>query len=158
VTKKMEKMVKPRIHGQSARWIKSLSTKHSMEWQPVEPKLVAEVQSITSPATVSPRHKILAWRPEKDPQQCTMKQVQRENRRRWTYFEAQPIASDHSRKLGGLGAVACPRRKRYVFSSTPSRTQRSISPPRLMSPRPANSSGNTRPVAKMQAAVPHTSA
>lgn len=82
LTKKLEKMIKPpgftgKAPGGLSRW----STKHSMEWQPVDPKLVAEVQfdHFTGGRF---RHgtKFLRWRPEKDPRQCTMEQVQRENR------------------------------------------------------------------------------
>jgi ATP-dependent DNA ligase len=82
LTKKLEKMVKPpgftgKAPGGLSRW----STKQSMEWQPVDPKLVAEVQfdHFTGGRF---RHgtKFLRWRPEKDPRQCTMEQVKRENR------------------------------------------------------------------------------
>jgi ATP-dependent DNA ligase len=82
LTKKLEKMVKPpgftgKTPGGLSRW----STKHSIEWQPVDPKLVAEVQfdHFTGGRF---RHgtKFLRWRPEKDPRQCTMEQVKRENR------------------------------------------------------------------------------
>jgi ATP-dependent DNA ligase len=82
LTKKLEKIVKPpgftgKAPGGLSRW----STKHSMEWQPLEPKLVVEVQfdHFTGGRF---RHgtKFLRWRPEKDPHDCTMKQVQRENR------------------------------------------------------------------------------
>ena len=82
LTKKLEKMVMPpgftgKAPGGLSRW----STKHSMEWQPVQPKLVAEVQfdHFTGGRF---RHgtKFLRWRPEKDPRQCTMEQVRRENR------------------------------------------------------------------------------
>ena len=82
LTKKLEKMVKPpgftgKAPGGLSRW----STKHSMEWQPVNPKLVAEVQfdHFTGGRF---RHgtKFLRWRPEKDPHDCTMEQVKRENR------------------------------------------------------------------------------
>jgi ATP-dependent DNA ligase len=82
LTKKLEKMVKPpgftgKAPGGLSRW----STKHSMEWQPVDPKLVAEVQfdHFTGGRF---RHgtKFLRWRPEKNPQDCTMQQVKRENR------------------------------------------------------------------------------
>jgi ATP-dependent DNA ligase len=82
LTKKLEKMVKPpgftgKAPGGLSRW----STKHSMEWQPVEPKLVAEVQFDHFTGRRF-RHgtKFLRWRPEKDPRQCTMEQVKRENR------------------------------------------------------------------------------
>jgi ATP-dependent DNA ligase len=82
LTNKLEKIVKPpgftgKAPGGLSRW----STKHSMEWQPVDPKLVAEVQfdHFTGGRF---RHgtKFLRWRPEKDPRQCTMEQVKRENR------------------------------------------------------------------------------
>src|SRR2546421_647506 len=82
LTKKLEKMVKPpgftgSAPGGPSRW----STKRSTEWQPLDPKLVAEVQfdHFTGGRF---RHgtKFLRWRPEKSPRDCTMKQVQRENR------------------------------------------------------------------------------
>lgn len=82
LTKKLEKIIKPpgftgKAPGGVSRW----STKHSMEWQPLDPKLVAEVQfdHFTGGRF---RHgtKFLRWRPEKAPRECTMKQVQRENK------------------------------------------------------------------------------
>jgi ATP-dependent DNA ligase len=82
LTKELEKSVKPpgftgKAPGGLSRW----STKHSMEWQPVDPKRVAEVQfdHFTGGRF---RHgtKFLRWRPEKNPRECTMEQVQRENR------------------------------------------------------------------------------
>jgi ATP-dependent DNA ligase len=82
LTKKLEKMVKsPGFTGKAPGGLSRWSTKHSMEWQPVDPKLVAEVQfdHFTGGRF---RHgtKFLRWRPEKDPHDCTMKQIQRENR------------------------------------------------------------------------------
>jgi ATP-dependent DNA ligase len=63
--------------GGPSRW----STKRSTEWEPLKTKLVVEVQfdHFTGGRF---RHgtKLLRWRPEKSPKQCTMKQVQRENR------------------------------------------------------------------------------
>jgi ATP-dependent DNA ligase len=82
LTKKLEKMIKPpgftgKAPGGLSRW----STKHSVEWQPLDNKLVAEVQfdHFTGGRF---RHgtRFLRWRPEKSPRSCTMKQVQRENR------------------------------------------------------------------------------
>jgi ATP-dependent DNA ligase len=82
LTRKMEKLIKPpgftgKAPGGLSRW----STKHSMEWQPVDPELVVEVQfdHFTGGRF---RHgtKFLRWRPEKSPRECTMKQVRRENR------------------------------------------------------------------------------
>jgi ATP-dependent DNA ligase len=81
LTKRLEKIVKPpgftgKAPGGLSRW----STKHSMEWQPLDPVLVAEVQfdHFTGGRF---RHgtRFLRWRPEKAPRDCTMKQVKRES-------------------------------------------------------------------------------
>jgi ATP-dependent DNA ligase len=81
LTKRLEKMIKPpgfsgKAPGGLSRW----STKHSMEWQPLETKLVAEVQfdHFTGGRF---RHgtAFLRWRPDKAPRACTMDQVKREN-------------------------------------------------------------------------------
>jgi ATP-dependent DNA ligase len=82
LTKKLEHIVKPpgftgKAPGGPSRW----STKRSAEWKPVDPKLVVEVQfdHFTGGRF---RHgtKFLRWRPEKNPQACTVQQVERENR------------------------------------------------------------------------------
>jgi len=81
LTKKLEKLVKApgftgKAPGGPSRW----STKHSMEWEPLAPKLVVEVEfdHFTGGRF---RHgtKFLRWRPEKSPKDCTMKQVLRES-------------------------------------------------------------------------------
>lgn len=81
LTKKLEKIIQPpgftgKAPGGLSRW----STKRTMEWKPVEPKLVAEVQfdHFTGGRF---RHgtRFLRWRPEKAPKQCTMEQVKRES-------------------------------------------------------------------------------
>ncbi len=81
LTKKLERLIKPpgftgKAPGGLSRW----STKRSMEWEPLDPKLVAEVEfdHFTGGRF---RHgtKFLRWRPEKTPTACTMKQVKREN-------------------------------------------------------------------------------
>jgi ATP-dependent DNA ligase len=82
LTRKLEKIIKPpgftgKAPGGLSRW----STKHSMEWEPLDPKLVVEVQfdHFTGGRF---RHgtRFLRWRPEKAPRECTMKQVKRENK------------------------------------------------------------------------------
>ena len=82
LTKKLEALIKPpgftgKAPGGPSRW----TTKRSMEWQPLDPKLVVEVQfdHFTGGRF---RHgtKFLRWRPEKLPRVCTMKQVRRESR------------------------------------------------------------------------------
>jgi len=81
ITKKLKALIKPpgftgKAPGGPSRW----STKRSSEWEPLDPKLVVEVQfdHFTGGRF---RHgtKLLRWRPEKSPRSCTMKQVQREN-------------------------------------------------------------------------------
>jgi ATP-dependent DNA ligase len=81
LTKKLEKLIQPpgftgKAPGGPSRW----STKHSMEWEPLDPKLVVEVEfdHFTGGRF---RHgtKFLRWRPEKAPKDCTMKQVRRES-------------------------------------------------------------------------------
>jgi ATP-dependent DNA ligase len=82
LTAKLKGMIKPpgftgKTPGGPSRW----STKRSTEWQPLDPKLVAEVQfdHFTEGGL---RHgtKFLRWRPEKSPKDCTLRQVERESR------------------------------------------------------------------------------
>ena len=82
LTKSLRKLIKPpgftgKAPGGPSRW----STKRSAEWEPLDPKLVAEVQfdHFTGGRF---RHgtKFLRWRPDKSPRDCTLKQVERENR------------------------------------------------------------------------------
>jgi ATP-dependent DNA ligase len=82
LTRKLTKLIKPpgftgKSPGGPSRW----STKRSADWKPLAPKLVAEVQfdHFTGGRF---RHgtKFLRWRPEKDPEDCTLWQVERENR------------------------------------------------------------------------------
>ncbi|MFY9741881.1 MAG: ATP-dependent DNA ligase [Candidatus Sulfotelmatobacter sp.] len=82
LTKKLKKIIEPpgftgKAPGGLSRW----STKRSMEWQPLKPELVAEVQfdHFTGGRF---RHgtKFLRWRPEKSPRQCTLRQVEQESR------------------------------------------------------------------------------
>lgn len=82
LTKKLKGLIEPpgftgKAPGGPSRW----STKRSTEWQPLKPELVVEVQfdHFTGGRF---RHgtKFLRWRPEKAAKECTMKQVERENR------------------------------------------------------------------------------
>jgi ATP-dependent DNA ligase len=81
--KKITKMVEPLIEppgftgsapGGPSRW----STKRSMEWQPLKPKLVVEVEydHFTGDRFRHGTH-LLRWRPDKAPRQCTFDQVKR---------------------------------------------------------------------------------
>jgi ATP-dependent DNA ligase len=82
LTAKLKKMIKPpgfngKAPGGPSRW----STKRSGEWEPLDPKLVVEVQfdHFTGGRF---RHgtRFVRWRPDKDPRKCTLEQVKRENR------------------------------------------------------------------------------
>lgn len=81
LTKKLEKLIKaPGFTGKAPGGLSRWSTKRSMEWEPLDPKLVVEVEfdHFTGGRF---RHgtKFLRWRPEKAPARCTMQQVRREN-------------------------------------------------------------------------------
>ncbi len=80
LTERLEKLIKPpgftgNAPGGPSRW----STHRSGEWQPLGPELVVEVQfdHFTGGRF---RHgtKLLRWRPDKSPRDCTMQQVARE--------------------------------------------------------------------------------
>lgn len=82
LTRKLRKLIKPpgftgKAPGGPSRW----STKRSTEWEPLIPKLVAEVQfdHFTGGRF---RHgtKFLRWRPDKKPSNCTIDQVRRESK------------------------------------------------------------------------------
>jgi len=78
LTKKFEALRKPpgftgNVPGGPSRW----STERTGEWEPVDPKIVVEVayDHFTGGRF---RHgtKVVRWRPDKDPRQCTMDQVE----------------------------------------------------------------------------------
>jgi ATP-dependent DNA ligase len=77
LTKKLERLVGPpsftgNAPGGPSRW----STKRSAEWQPLRPELVVEV-SYDHFSGDRFRHgtRLLRWRPDKAPRQCTLAQV-----------------------------------------------------------------------------------
>jgi ATP-dependent DNA ligase len=62
--------------GGPSRW----STDRSAEWEPVKPSLVVEVQfDHFTAGRFRLGTKLLRWRPDKDPKECTFKQVERES-------------------------------------------------------------------------------
>jgi ATP-dependent DNA ligase len=82
LTKKLRRLIggpgfTGKAPGGPSRW----STKRSTEWEPLRPRLVAEVQfdHFTGGRF---RHgtKFLCWRPDKAPRECTFEQVERESR------------------------------------------------------------------------------
>ena len=77
LTKKLEKLIGPpgfsgNAPGGPSRW----STARSAEWQPLRPKLVVEV-TYDHFSGDRFRHgtRLMRWRPDKSPKQCTMDQV-----------------------------------------------------------------------------------
>jgi ATP-dependent DNA ligase len=82
LTKRLESLIEPpgftgKAPGGLSRW----STKRSMEWEPLRPALIVEVQfdHFTGGRF---RHgtKFLRWRPDKKLRECTLQQVKRENK------------------------------------------------------------------------------
>jgi len=82
LTKRLEALAAPpgftgKAPGGPSRW----STDRSREWEPVKPKLVVEVRydQVTGDRF---RHgtKLIRWRPDKSPQQCTFDQLEQEAR------------------------------------------------------------------------------
>jgi ATP-dependent DNA ligase len=78
LTARLEKLIEPpgftgRAPGGLSRW----STRRSMEWQPLRPELVVEV-SYDHFTGGRFRHgtRLLRWRPDKKPRQCTFEQVE----------------------------------------------------------------------------------
>ena len=77
LTKKLEKLVAPpgftgNAPGGPSRW----STKRSAEWQPLKPKLVVEVcYDHFSGERFRHGTRLMRWRPDKAPRQCTLDQV-----------------------------------------------------------------------------------
>jgi ATP-dependent DNA ligase len=77
LTRKLEPLVAPpgftgNAPGGPSRW----STKRSSEWEPLKPKLVVEVcYDHFSGERFRHGTKLMRWRPDKSPKQCTMEQV-----------------------------------------------------------------------------------
>jgi ATP-dependent DNA ligase len=82
LTKQLERLRKPpgftgRAPGGPSRW----STERSGQWEPLAPKLIAEVRyDHISDDRFRHGTKFLRWRPDKAPSQCTFDQLQREPR------------------------------------------------------------------------------
>jgi ATP-dependent DNA ligase len=81
LTKKLEALIQPpgftgSAPGGPSRW----STERSTKWEPLEPKLVVEVQyDHFSGDRFRHGTKLLHWRPEKRPEDCKLSQVRRES-------------------------------------------------------------------------------
>jgi ATP-dependent DNA ligase len=89
LTKRLEALIEPpgftgSAPGGPSRW----STERSTEWQPLAPKLVAEVQyDHFSGHRFRHGTKLLHWRPEKRPEDCKLSQVKRESQSALTLLD-----------------------------------------------------------------------
>lgn len=75
--KKLEPLIQPpRFTGKAPGGLSRWSTRRSMEWEPLKPKLVVEV-SYDHFTGGRFRHgtRLLRWRPDKAPEQCTFDQI-----------------------------------------------------------------------------------
>jgi ATP-dependent DNA ligase len=80
LTKKLEKLIhEPGFTGNRPGGPSRWSTERSGEWEPLATKLVAEVQyDHFSGGRFRHGTRFLRWRPEKSPEQCTLRQVAQE--------------------------------------------------------------------------------
>ena len=109
LTKKLEGLVKsPGFTGQAPGGPSRWSTARSAEWQPLAPKLVVEVQYDHFDGGRF-RHgtAFLRWRPDKDPRQCTIDQVEQEGRSALKLLKPKGGAA---RRAATRGAAARSRR------------------------------------------------
>ena len=82
LTPKLEKLIrKPGFTGQAPGGPSRWSTERSAAWEPLASKLVVEVQyDHFSGGRFRHGTSFQRWRPDKDPSQCTMEQVEQEGR------------------------------------------------------------------------------
>jgi ATP-dependent DNA ligase len=82
VTKRLEKLKKaPGFTGQAPGGPSRWSTERTGEWEPLDPKLVVEVQyDHFSGGRFRHGTSFLRWRPDKPPRRCTIDQVEQEGR------------------------------------------------------------------------------
>ncbi len=82
LTTRLEKLIKaPGFTGQAPGGPSRWSTARSSEWQPLAPKLVAEIEyDHFSGGRFRHGTSLVRWRPDKSPVQCTIEQVEQEGR------------------------------------------------------------------------------
>jgi ATP-dependent DNA ligase len=80
ITPRLEKLIKkPGFTGQAPGGPSRWSTERSAQWQPLAPKLVVEVQyDHYTGGRFRHGTRLLRWRPDKGPRQCTMNQLEGE--------------------------------------------------------------------------------
>jgi ATP-dependent DNA ligase len=97
-----------RAPGGPSRW----STKRSSEWEPLQPKLVVEVEfDHVSGGRFRHGTTLLRWRPDKAPRQCTMEQLAQKRSRTLELLSGatRPV---RSRRRAAASGSRAPRRSR----------------------------------------------
>jgi ATP-dependent DNA ligase len=93
ITRKLEKLKKaPGFTGQAPGGPSRWSTERTGEWEPLDPKLVVEVQyDHFSGGRFRHGTSFLRWRPDKPPRRCTIDQVEQEGRSALALFAARGV-------------------------------------------------------------------
>lgn len=114
---KLEKLVKaPGFTGNAPGGPSRWSTERSAEWQPLQPKLVAEVEyDHVSGHRFRHGTRFVRWRPDKAPRQCTFEQILQPEGSLLALLEGKP-----SRATAKAKAKAMPAKG--TTSKTPKRT------------------------------------
>jgi ATP-dependent DNA ligase len=102
LTKKLEGLIEPpgftgKAPGGPSRW----STKRSAEWQPLKPELVVEVcYDHFSGDRFRHGTRLMRWRPDKAPRQCTMDQVVRKRAHPFALFRDSSFQGAPKARVG----------------------------------------------------------
>ena len=103
LTPQLEKLRKPpgftgRAPGGPSRW----STERTAEWEPLQPKLVVEVQyDHFSGDRFRHGTRLLRWRPDKAPKQCTLDQLGKKKGSAMALLEDDEAGASRGRKRKG---------------------------------------------------------
>jgi len=123
LTRKLKTLIKPpgftgRAPGGPSRW----SPERSGEWEPLSPKLVAEVQyDHFSGERFRHGTRFLRWRPDKAPRQCVIGQVAQEAASTLALLEDANVATSPSVSNRTASKESGPKPARRTVSATPVR-------------------------------------
>ena len=116
LTKKLERLVRlPGFTGNAPGGLSRWSTERSAEWQPLAPKLVVEV-SFDHFTGGRFRHgtKLLRWRPDKAPRQCTFDQLPKTGKNLLRLLaaaaKAAPLRTAAAERIRAPQRIAKPKR------------------------------------------------
>ena len=114
LTPELESLIEPPgFSGTAPGGVSRWSTKRSEEWQPLAPRLVAEVQyDHFTGGRFRHATRLLRFRPDKAPRKCTMDQVERPRRRSPLELLAKPSRPPATRSRRSRPARRAPRPRR----------------------------------------------